>query len=109
MKTNPNSLIGKQYDKDTYHCWHFIEEVMHVPLLQDVHVDHANDDVEKHIGKFEELDAAENNCIVLIGKSHIGIWYNGGIYHNDVGGVRYETHRVMRMKYPGFRYFKVKQ
>ena len=28
-----NSVVGKQYDKENYHCWHFIEEVLDVPTL----------------------------------------------------------------------------
>ena len=102
-----NTLVGKPYDKENYHCWHFIEEVLAVPTLKDVHVDTANDDVEKYIGLFMEIDAPVNYCIVLIGKSHIGIWYNGGIYHNDTRGVRYESMRVIKMRYPTFKYFKV--
>ncbi len=104
-----NTLIGKPYDKENYHCWHFIEDVLDVPLLKDVHVDTANDDVDKYIGLFEEIQTPQNYCIVLLGKSHIGIWYNGGIYHNDEQGVRYEPQRVLKMKYPSFKFYKVKK
>ena len=101
-----NTLIGKPYDKENYHCWSFIEEVLNVPTLKDVHVDTALNDVEKYKGLFEELLQPENYCIVLLGSSHIGIWYRYNIYHNDTQGVRCESERVMRMKYPTFRYFK---
>ncbi len=104
-----NSLVGKPYDKDNYHCWHFIEEVLDVPRLKDVHVDTARDDVEKYKGLFIELAQPENYCIVVLGSSHIGIWYRYNIYHNDTHGVRCESERVVRMKYPSFQYFKVKQ
>ena len=104
-----NTLVGKPYDKENYHCWHFIEDVLDVPLLKDVHVDTANDDVDKYIGLFEEILTPQKYCIVLMGKSHIGIWYNDGIYHNDEHGVRYESKRVLKMKYPSFKYYKVKK
>ena len=104
-----NTLVGKPYDKENYHCWHFIEDVLDVPLLKDVHVDTANDDVDKYIGLFEEILTPQKYCIVLMGKSHIGIWYNDGIYHNAEHGVRYEPKRVFKMKYPAFKYYKVKK
>ena len=107
--TDMNALIGKKYDKEKYHCWHFVEEVLDVPTLQDVHVDTANDDVDKYIGLFEEIKTPENNCIVLLGKSHIGVWFGYNIYHNDTHGVRCETERALRFRYPSFRYFKVKK
>ena len=107
--TDPNSLIGKQYDKETYHCWHFIENVLQVPTLLEVHMDTAKDDVEKYIDLFTEINEPYNNCIVLIGESHVGIWYNGGIYHNDTHGVRYEPQRTLKMRYKTFKYYKVKQ
>ena len=102
-----NTLIGKPYDKEAYHCWSFIEEVLDVPTLKDVHVDTANDDIEKYINRFTEIDKPVDYCLVLIGKNHIGIWYNGGIYHNDKRGVRYEPLRVLKFTYPSFKYFKV--
>ncbi len=105
---NMNALIGKAYDKDHYHCWHFVEEVLDVPTLQDVHVDTAKGDVEKYKGLFEEIEAPVDYCIVLLGSSHVGIYFRHNIYHNDTQGVRCESMRVLRMRYPSFQYFKVK-
>ena len=104
-----NSLVGTPYDKIHYHCYHFIESVLPVPKLKDVHVDTANDDVEKYVDLFKELKEPVNGCIVILGKSHIGIWYNGGVYHNDLHGVRHQTFRVMQMMYPTFRFYEVKR
>lgn len=107
--TNINSLIGKPYDKEKYHCWHFIEEVLDVPTLKDVHVDTARGDIAKYEGLFEEIEAPVDNCIVILGSSHVGIYFRHNIYHNDTQGVRCESVRVLRMKYTSFRYFKVKK
>lgn len=104
---NINTLIGKPYDKENYHCWHFIEEIIAVPTLKDVHVDTAKDDVEKYKHIFKEITTPHNYCIVLLGASHVGVWYNGNIYHNDVHGVRAETMRVIKMKYSSIKYYKV--
>lgn len=106
--TDMSSLIGKPYHKEDYHCWHFIEEVLDVPTLAEVHVDTAQDDVEKYKGLFEEIKTPIDNCIVLLGSSHVGVWFRHNIYHNDTQGVRCESERVMRMKYPKFTYYKVK-
>lgn len=104
-----NSLVGKPYDKDNYHCYHFIEEVLDVPKLKDVHVDTAKNDIEKYKGLFKELIQPENYCIVVLGDTHVGIWYRFNIYHNDTHGVRCESERVMRMKYKYFTYYKVEK
>lgn len=101
-----NSLIGKPYDKENYHCWTFIEDVLDVPTLKDVHVDSALNDVEKYKGLFEELNTPEDYCIVVLGESHIGIWYQGNIFHNDTHGVRCESYRNMKLKYRTFKYYK---
>lgn len=107
--TDINTLIGKPYDKENYHCWHFIEDVLNVPKLKDVHVDTAKNDVEKYVGLFTEISVPKNYCIVLLGDSHIGIWYNNGIYHNDNHGVRYEPARSIKMRYKSFKYYEVKK
>lgn len=107
--TDANTLIGKAYDKDTYHCWHLIEEVLDVPSLGQVHVDTALEDVDKYIDLFTPLVTPVNNCIVLLGKSHIGVYYNNGVYHADKPMVRYESLRVMKMKYKTIKYYEVKK
>lgn len=102
-----NKLIGKPYNKITYHCWHFIEEVLDVPTLEDIHADSSLDDIEKYKLLFEEIESPIDFCIVLIGDNHVGIWYNGGIYHNDTLGVRYEAIRAISYRYRSFKYYKV--
>ena len=103
-----NSLIGKQYNKEKYHCWHFIEEVLDVPTLKEVHVNTALNDIEKYKGLFDQIESPVDFCIVVLGSSHIGIWYRYNIYHNDTHGVRCESERIMKIKYPTFRYYKVR-
>jgi hypothetical protein len=69
----------------------------------------AKDDVSKYIGLFTELNTPVNGCIVLLGKRHIGVFYDGMIFHNDRMGVRAETQRALKYKYNGFKYYKVKK
>ena len=104
-----NSLIGKPYDKENYHCYHLLSDTLDVPSLKDVHVDTALGDIAKYKDMFIQIDNAVNMCIVLIGKKHIGIYYNGGIFHNDTHGVRYEPLRVIKLRYRTFKYYKVKK
>ena len=63
-----NSLIGKAYDAETYHCYSLLEEVGVAPLLKDVHVDTALNDIIKYKGLFTEIKEPEDFCIVLLGK-----------------------------------------
>ena len=104
-----NALVGKPYDKENYHCYHFIEEAINVPTLKDVHVDTAKDDVMKYKGLFTEIETPEDYCVVLLGSSHIGVWFRHNIYHNDTHGVRCESERTLRMRYTKFTYYKVKK
>lgn len=103
-----NDLIGKPYHEINYHCYSFIEEVLNVPKLDDVHVATAKDDVNKYIGLFREKTFPTDFCIVLLGKSHIGVFFNGYIYHNDVKGVRAETVRAMKYRYNNFKFYEVR-
>ena len=100
-----NLLVGKEYNEDTFHCWNLVEAVLPVPKLKDVHVASANDDVDKYLHLFTELKEPVDFCIVLLGKSHVGIYYQGGIYHADKPMVRYEKMRAMKLKYKGFKWY----
>ncbi len=104
-----NSYIGTKYDKDSFHCYTYLEHCLNVPKLSDVHVDTAKDDVLKYVDMFREIDTPEPFCIVLLGVSHIGVWYKGGIFHNDDPTVRYESERVMKLKYNTLKYYEVKE
>lgn len=100
-----NDLVGKPYDKINYHCYHFIEEVLDVPKLLDVHTNTAKDDVSHYKDLFEEIDEPEDYCIALLGISHIGIYYKGGIFHNDVQGVKYDRTRNIKLRYKSIVYY----
>ncbi len=106
-KVNPNSLVGKAFDHVDYHCYSFIEECLDVPRLDEVAVSTARNDIHKHKGLFELIEHPEDYCIVLLGDSHVGIYYNNGIYHNDICGVRYESMRVMKLKYNKVVYYGI--
>lgn len=108
VKKNPNELIGKKYDERTYHCWHFIEECLEVATLDDISVSTAKNDIVKYKNMYNEILEPSLYCLVVLGDSHVGIWLNGGVYHNDTGGVRYEPLRVMRLKYNKVRYYDIR-
>ncbi len=104
---DPNTLIGKGYNHTDFHCWTFIEECLNVPTLKDVAVATAIDDVKKLDVLFTEIEKPINNCIILIGKSHVGIYYKNGAYHNDTHGVRWESLRTLKLRYKGLKYYDV--
>jgi len=108
LLTNPNTLIGKKYNKDDYHCYHFIEECLSVPKLDDVAVDTVSNDIEKYRDLFTEIVFPIDYCIALLGDTHIGIYYSGGIYHNNSHGVAYQSLRVIRLNYKEVKYYMPK-
>ena len=97
IKKDPSKLIGKPYNKDTYHCYHFIEECIDVPKLRDIAVDTVTDDISKYKHLFNEISKPVDYCIALLGTSHIGIYYQNGVYHNDKQGVRFEQLRSISL------------
>lgn len=103
----PDKLIGKRYDEESYHCWHFIEECISVPKLDDIAVSTVKNDIEKYKDLFTEIKEPIDNCIALLGDKHVGIYYNRGIYHNDVNGVSYHHLRAIKIIYPSIKYYKV--
>jgi len=108
LLTNPNDLVGKPYDKETYHCYHFIEECLNVPKLDDIAVGTVSNDIERYKDLFTLIVFPIDYSIVLLGKTHIGIYHDGRIYHNDTQGVRCESLRIIKLKYNSIKYFIVK-
>ena len=105
-----NSLVGKKYDSDNYHCYHFIEEVLsNAPKLKNIHVDTALGDIEKYRHLFYAISSPEDYCIVLLGAQHIGIYFQKGVFHNNqVSGVHYTDMRTAKLTYNKISYYKIK-
>jgi len=106
LKLDPDSLVGKPYDKKNYHCWHFIEECLEVPTLSDIAVDTAVQNIYENMPYFQECDTLDNYCLVLLGEKHIGIYYDNHIYHNDIGGVKCEPFRQIARKYTDVKFYE---
>lgn len=104
---NPNEIIGKEYNPHTYHCYHFMEECLNVPRLEDVATDTVLDDVIKYKDMFMPIKEPIAYCVALLGDKHIGIYLNDGVYHNDTTGVRYERLRNIKRKYKTVSYYDI--
>ncbi len=104
---DPNYFIGREYNKDTFHCYTFLEECLNVPRLKDVAVDTAKNDIERYKNLFTEIETAINYCIIVLGDTHIGIMYGNGAYHCDRMGVRWESLRSLKLKYKKVEYFDI--
>jgi len=97
---NPDELVGTPYNKDTFHCWHFIETCLDVPKLDDIAIETAQKDIDKNKPYYVELKTPIDYCLALLCGKHIGIYYNNMIYHADRDMVKCETMRAMQRKYP---------
>ena len=106
IKKNPNELIGKIYHPHFYHCYDFILECLDVPSLEEISVNTAQKDFDDNLKHFVQIDKAIDYCIAKLGNKHIGIYYQDGIYHNDIYGVRWQNLRTMSMQY-NITYWKV--
>ena len=102
---DPNELVGKPYDSEMYHCWHFIEECLDVPKLHHIAVSTAQADFNENIPFFIEIDEPINYCLAVLGTKHVGIYKDNHIYHADRDMVKCESLRAMRRKYNTLRYF----
>lgn len=104
---NPNTLIGKTYDPIKYHCWHFVEECLDVPKIEDIAVSTAKGDINKNKILFKEVKLPTEYCIILLGKKHVGIYYCDGAYHNDKSGVRWEHLNTLNKIYGELKYYDI--
>lgn len=107
VKKDPDTLIGKRYDEQSYHCYDFIVECLDVPSLDDISVATAESDIRDNTPFYKEIDIPVNYCIIVLGKKHIGIFKDGYIYHNDRDCVKAESMRTMQRKYTKMRYYDV--
>ncbi len=101
----PDELVGKKYDEETYHCWSFIEECLVVPTLHNIAVSRAEENVNDNMAYFIEMENPLNYCIVLLGKKHVGIYVSGNVYHNDIDAVKCQPLRALKRLYPSVKYF----
>lgn len=105
LKINPDTLVGKTYNKETYNCYDFVRECVDMPSLQGVAVDAAMENVNEYKPFFIQRLEPVDYCIVILGTSHLGLYYQGGVYHADRDMVKYESIRVLRRKYNMIEYY----
>jgi len=98
VKKDPNELVGKPYHPIDYHCYSFIEECLDAPSLNGVAIETAKKSIDEYKPFFIVLDEPIDYCIALLGNTHTGIYFDGGIYHNDRVGVKYETMRSIKRR-----------
>lgn len=113
-------LLNKKYDADAYHCVHFVvdawrELTQHdlsqqfAPLLQPI----ASIDAARSVWEsFEEIVLPVSPCVVLMrcgaDTSHMGVFYDGKVFHMRETGPHGATVPQLRMEYPTMRFFKWK-
>jgi len=79
--------LGRTYTKD-YNCLDFVQDMLGKEICYTTDVSNAKGLVDEYLPKYEECDPYDG-CIVQLGSTHIGIYVNGYIFHNDntAGGV----------------------
>ncbi len=114
-----NSLIGKTYDPNDFHCWTLIEELIPNAPKIDFVVDSITASVKKidselklNESLFEFPTKPEDGDIILFAlKSsylHVGIYWKNVIIHNSEFGVRTEAYKVLLNKYKKTKILRVR-
>jgi len=112
-----NRLIGKAYDKESFNCYHLVQEL--VPCVPDfdtvvsrlLQSRYLNQDVYTDM---REVTVFKDGDIILLGAEtkhlhHVGVFYQGLIVHADKPMVRAESLAHIQKAYPvmkGFRCIK---
>jgi len=108
-----NSLIGKPYDKDNFHCYHLVKEL--VPKAPDWTMVASIVEGLKWSSELtritEQLEDPEDGVIVLLGRSpttlyHAGVYFSGLVVHVDKCGTRAEPLFKIKLKYPEMRFYR---
>jgi len=108
LKTHPNDFVGHPFDPNSFNCWTLIESCYsNVPTIAVV-LDKAKDIVNENIETYVELTEPIDGCIALMGESHIGIYYNRGIYHADKPRVKWDRIAQINMTYGIIKYYDLK-
>ena len=108
MRKNPDLLVGKPYNEENYNCYHFVAECLVMPSIDEIAVSHAKQQISDNLPHYEQLPAPIDYCLVLLGNKHIGTYYKGYIYHNDVHMVKADSLRVIQRKYAKIAYYDKK-
>ena len=111
-----NSLIGREYNANTWHCWHLVCELVPCAPRIEASVTCVRDAIragEVPINKMEFVKIPRNGCVVMLGSRHstmhhAGVYYNDGVVHADKVGTRYEKMEVMEKKYTYIRFLRCK-
>jgi len=110
-----NTLIGKPYDAQYFHCWTLVELLL--PYAPKVQVTAANLTVS--VKEFKDRTQATNlkevtdfgdKDIIVLGRNevyhHAGVFFNGGIIHVDKLGTRWQLLSDMAKVYPSIKGFR---
>ncbi len=106
-----NQLIGKPYNKETFNCYHLVQELVECAPDYDSVVSrltqtrHLNEDVYDNL---EDVTEFKDGDIVLLGRElkklhHAGVYHSGLIIHAETPSVRAETVKDMLRLYPVMR------
>lgn len=114
-------LLGRQFDRDNYHCVHLLLDAG--KHLFDYDFSHCflgltgsiNDKLiptKQGMEQGDLVDKPSDGTIVLMmtldNRHHVGLYYCGRILHLSELGTRYETLRSIKIHYKKVRFYDVK-
>ena len=106
-----NSLVGKPFDEEEFHCWHLVESLLpSAPRIKTVATTYsALKLMRKDYPDCREIENPMDMCIVLMGVdkdllSHAGVYFDNSIVHADRLGVRVEPMGQMLNRYPSMKF-----
>lgn len=114
-------LLDRQYDRENYHCVHFVIEAGQYLFGYDFTDNFlglskpldSNGHPSKHTVKnSERVQAPKDGTVVLMTKLdnrlHVGLYYAGRVLHLSKSGVRYQSIRQLEREYKRLRFYNAK-
>lgn len=114
-------LLGREFDRDNYHCVHFLIEsgkylfdydFSHCFLGLTGSLNAELNPSKDSMSKGVLVDSANDGTIVLMttldNRQHVGLWYGGRVLHLSEVGTRFESIRSIKRQYKKVRFYDVK-
>lgn len=109
---NWDTMQDLQYDKDRYHCEHFLIDCYR--FLTGIDLSHkllaSGFFNAKNMRNFVEVDKPKQHTIVLFrakDKAHVGLWYDNKVLHLDMAGVLLQPLEVVKIGFKRVNYYEV--
>lgn len=121
MMKSIDPLLNRKFDRDNYHCVHFLIDAgthlfdydfSHCFLGLTGSLNNTLSPSKAGMSKGELTDKPSDGSIMLAltldNKHHVGLYYCGRVLHLSESGPRFETLRSIKRQYKKVRFYDVK-